>query len=514
MTPTQKFRASLATHVKASIGGILVVTRDEATALKDIRAAMPDEGRVIRWTCASGFRELHADGAETIVDSKKADAFDAIQHTRDALFVDAEHPIAVVLVQPLAFAEASPVLRRLIVETIERARRWGHVLVLLDDTDTIPRGVGDALTVIHHPLPDREATRDEIAETLTGAGLLPPDDATLEALKGLSLSKQLDAVGVAAVEAKQTGATSASAASMRRFKEAEIGRSHFLSIEEPAHGFMSLLGHEALKTWLRRRQAGFSDAARLAGLPAPRGMLLCGPPGTGKSRFAGAVAHEWGTPFLTFDVASAFGSLLGETEKNVRRVIEIAERVAPCVLLIDEVERGFGAGERDGGTAERVLGQLLTWSANKTALVFVIYTSNYPDRLPPALIRKGRVDGIFFLDLPSTEEREAVFRHYLAQGTIPHTVSDAEIRTLASDAKSWTPAEVEAAVGEARYIAFADGGRGVRFSDVAIELTRAVPVAVSMGAEVERMRAWAASYATPTTDPVVETATNKRKVRG
>jgi AAA+ superfamily predicted ATPase len=510
----QSFHAQVELRVRAGFGGLLVVTQDEPVALKKLRAAAKaadDKAVVMRWSTVSGVLRLVDDETHTKESLPRdlTDLLDALLKFRS----DAPHVFA--LVSAMDYVANDAYLRRAVVEVVDHFRREGHTLVLLEHGEALPVALRDTLTAVRHPLPDVEDTEREVAGTLADVGMTAAGN-VVEGLKGLSLSKQLDAIGLAVVEAARRGAKEIDATATRQFKEREIAKLDFLRVTTPARKFTELLGHDGLKDWLARRALGFSSAARSAGLAVPRGMVLCGPPGTGKSRFAEAVAAEWGTLYFEADMASLYSSLLGETEQNLARLIDVVERNAPCVLLVDEVERAVGTGgERDGGTAERVLGKLLTWSSTKTAPVFVIYTSNYPDRLPPALTRKGRVDGIFFLDLPTVEERAAVLAHYLGHGAVAHDVSSDEILSLARTMESWTPAEIEAAVAEARYLAFVDGGRAVRAADVAVEVARSVPVAVSQSAEVARMREWASRYASSTQRPEAAevSSSSRRKVR-
>jgi len=517
MTPTDNFIRDLRLRQAASFGGVLVVTSDEHTAIKHVHKAVAQSADLYRWTCASGLVSIDKEDPNKARKIEQNDIIDTLRGLQKTTLAHKEAQ-AIILIGAMPLIEHEAFIRRLLVETIEAARRGGHLIVLLETSDAVPPDLRDVVTVLRHPLPDRASTEPEIASTLADAGLDAPSEDAIEACKGLTLSRQLDAVGLAAVEASENGVRQIDASTVRRFKEREIARLPFLTVSEPTKAFADLLGHEGLKNFLRRRQRGFSDEARASGLPVPRGVVFCGPPGTGKSRFGEATAAEWRVPYLVANMASIYSSMLGETEQNVEKLIEISERMAPCVLLIDEVERAVGTGgERDGGTAERVLGRLLTWSATKTAPVFVVYTSNYPDRLPPALIRKGRVDQIFFLDLPNEGERAHVLSYYLQQGGIQHRVTAAEVVKIAMDSEGWTPAEIEAAVGEARYLAFADDERPVEARDLIEEMSRVVPVSRSMAQEVARMRAWATQYATPTTMPVhvkVETETGpRRKIR-
>ena len=196
-------------------------------------------------------------------------------------------------------------------------------------------------------------------------------------------------------------------------KQQIIRKSGLLEYYDSQEDISQVAGLDQLKTWLGKRGLAFGDRARKFGLPPPRGVLLLGMQGCGKSLCAKAVASMWRLPLLRFDVGRMFGSLVGSSEENVRRAIQTAESVAPAVLWIDEIDKAFagavGSAGSDGGTASRVFGTLLTWLSEKTSSVFVIATANDVSALPPELLRKGRLDEIFYLDLPNDAERREVF---------------------------------------------------------------------------------------------------------
>jgi SpoVK/Ycf46/Vps4 family AAA+-type ATPase len=198
---------------------------------------------------------------------------------------------------------------------------------------------------------------------------------------------------------------------------------------------------------------------------------------------------------LQLDMGSIFGGLLGQSEGQVTHAMEIAERMAPCVLLVDEVERAFGSGngDLDGGTTDRVIGKFLSWMAVKTAPVFLVFTSNSARKLPAQMIRSGRLDEKFFVDFPTTEESHGVFQYYLDKA--PHEVAAEDVAKLSVMAKSWSPAEIEAAVGGARFVAFADERRLMTFKDIEDEMSKTVPVSKSMSKQVDEMREWAEANA-------------------
>jgi SpoVK/Ycf46/Vps4 family AAA+-type ATPase len=246
-------------------------------------------------------------------------------------------------------------------------------------------------------------------------------------------------------------------------------------------------GLEELKKWLRLRERAFTREARDYGLPAPKGLALIGIPGTGKSLTAKMIGGLWRLPLLRLDVGSLFGSLVGESEERVRRALRTAETVAPCILWIDEMEKALAHGGSDSGTSTRVFGSILTWMQEKKAPCFVIATANDISKLPPELLRKGRFDEIFFLDLPTKKEREAIFAvHLQKRKRIP---ADYDVSRLASESEGYVGAEIEQAIIDAMYFGFNDQ-REFSTEDISNTLKRQVPMSVSARERIEELRLW------------------------
>lgn len=251
-------------------------------------------------------------------------------------------------------------------------------------------------------------------------------------------------------------------------------------------------GLDLLKTWLARRGAAFSEAARRFGLPEPKGLLLLGVQGCGKSLTAKAIAAQWRLPLLRLDMGRIFSGLVGSSEENLRRAIGVAESVAPVVLWIDEIEKGLAgiqsSGFSDGGVTARVAGTLLTWLQEKTAPVFVVATANRIEQLPPELLRKGRFDDIFFIDLPSLLERREIFEiHVRRRGRDPALH---DLDALARRAAGFSGAEIEQAIVSALYDAFAEG-KDLAPTHLERAVGEALPLSTTMREEIARVRDWA-----------------------
>jgi len=242
-----------------------------------------------------------------------------------------------------------------------------------------------------------------------------------------------------------------------------------------------------LKRWLRLRERAFTREAREYGLPAPKGIALIGIPGTGKSLTAKMIGGQWRLPLLRLDVGALFGSLVGESEERTRQALRLAETVAPAVVWIDEMEKALAHGGLDSGTSTRVFGSILTWMQEKTAPCFVVATANDISALPPELLRRGRFDEIFFLDLPTLGEREEIFAVHLRKRN--RLSQDFDVQRLAQASEGYVGAEIEQAVIDAMYIGFNEG-REFTSEDVLTALRRQVPLSVSQRETVQALRDW------------------------
>lgn len=281
-------------------------------------------------------------------------------------------------------------------------------------------------------------------------------------------------------------------------KEQIIKKGGLLEYYESVEEFSNVAGLENLKEWLKKRTLAFSERASEFGLPAPKGLLLLGVQGCGKSLCAKAMSSLWRLPLLRFDMGRMFGSLVGSSEDNVRRAIRTSEGVAPCILWVDEIDKAFagsqGSAQTDGGTTARVFGTFLTWLSEKTAPVFVIATANDISCLPPELLRKGRLDEIFFVDLPSPAERRDVLRIHLGKRGRDPAVFDLE--TLATQSDGFSGAEIEEAIIAGLFDSFSEG-MPLDTSVLLRSLKATVPLSKTMSEELNRLRTWAHGRARP-----------------
>ena len=372
-------------------------------------------------------------------------------------------------------------------------------IVLISPLMEIPPELDKEITVLTYPLPTRAelgALLDRIVDEVKQFHQVSIDldaggrDRLLSAALGLTLHEAENVF--AKIIVKDERLSGADVNEVFAEKQQIIRKSGLLEYYSASESFTDVGGMSILKDWLERRSISFSEEARLYGLPPPKGILLLGVQGCGKSLCAKAVASLWQLPLLRFDMGRMFGSLVGSSEENVRKAIAVAESVAPAILWVDEIDKAFagsqGSGASDGGTTARVFGTFLTWLSEKTAPVFVVATANDISQLPPELLRKGRLDEIFFIDLPSAEERAQILQIHIAKrGRKPESF---RIPELVAASKDFSGAELEQAVISALYDSFYLR-QELATEHILEALQQTVPLSKTMDEPLSRLRTWA-----------------------
>jgi ATP-dependent 26S proteasome regulatory subunit len=383
-------------------------------------------------------------------------------------------------------------------------------LVLLSPVLKLPVELEKEITVVDYQLPtiqDLDRLLEGIIQSVRGNQNIQVD------LSGLEREQILKAAsGLTSNEAENVFAKSL--VEKRGFdidvilseKEQIIRKSGILEYYPASEAFADVGGMDLLKGWMTQRTASFTDEAQKYGLPEPKGVLLLGVQGCGKSLTAKAIASLWKLPLLRLDVGRIFAGIVGSSEENMRKAIATAESVAPAILWIDELEKGFSgtqsSGVSDGGTTSRVFGTFLAWMQDKKAPVFVIATSNDVSALPPELMRKGRFDEIFFVDLPSAEERREIFAiHLKKRGRKP---ADFDLDVLARRSIGFSGAEIEQAVVSALFVSFGDAARELTLDDLVGVLRVQVPLSVTMREGIAQLREWAETRARPVSSQEAE----------
>jgi SpoVK/Ycf46/Vps4 family AAA+-type ATPase len=315
------------------------------------------------------------------------------------------------------------------------------------------------------------------------------------ALRGLSLLEAEKVLTRAVVEDNRLAADDI--AHVLDAKKQIIEREGVLEYYPAEHSLAEVADLAGLKDWLRKRRAILTDPDRAAefGLAFPRGILLLGVPGCGKSLCARAVATEWGLPLLRLDTGSLYNKFIGETENNFRRAMRTAERVAPCVLFIDELEKAFATGGADdGGVSMRVLGTFLSWLQDRREDVFVVATANDVSRLPPEFLRKGRFDETFFVDLPDADTRTDILRIHLRRRGQEPAAFRLDLVTTATH--GFSGAEVEQVIVSALYTAFSES-TNLTTEHMLREAAATKPLAVMMAETIAALREWARERTVP-----------------
>jgi len=271
-----------------------------------------------------------------------------------------------------------------------------------------------------------------------------------------------------------------------------IGQNKVLEFHDTTETISNIGGLDNLKNWLKLRSKAFSNEAKEYGLPLPKGLLMLGVQGTGKSLTAKAVASYWRLPLLKFDLGRVFGSLVGESESRIREALKIAETISPCILWVDEIDKAFAGlqgAQGDSGTSARVFGTLITWMQDKNKPVFIVATANDISKLPPELLRKGRFDEIFFVDIPNRREREEIFKIHIKKTM--RDIKQYDLALLVENSNKFTGAEIEQAVKDGMYIAFADDERDYVTNDILTALEDTVPISQMMKEHIDRLIEWA-----------------------
>ncbi|MEV5070378.1 AAA family ATPase [Microbacterium sp. LMI12-1-1.1] len=405
-----------------------------------------------------------------------------------------------------------PALVRTVRETALEFRHGdvSRTLVITAPVRVIPPELDEVTHLLDFPLPTAAEIR-ELLETMidnnaSGEGRIrvDADDAAREQLVhaalGLSMAEAENAFARAMVN---DGSLSALDVPIVLDEKRQVVRkSGVLEFVQADIDLDDVGGLNNLKRWLSRRDGSWLGDARAYGLPAPKGVLITGVPGCGKSLTAKATAASWGLPLLRLDIGRIFSGLVGSSEQNLRTAIATAEAVAPCVLWVDEIEKGFSntTGQGDSGTTARVFGTFLTWMQEKRHPVFVVATANNIDALPPEFLRKGRFDEIFFVDLPTSHEREVIWRLQLrARATdangLEAVAADADaVAALVAASENHSGAEIEQSVVSALYEGFSARGE-VTAAGVRQVVDTMIPLAVTQAEEVQRIRTWATERA-------------------
>ena len=432
-------RTKLTNYIRAGYPGIYLISHEESRVEAELKAiAETLKYRLYAWSTTEGLTDT-ADGS-TRAASDPLEALQAIEELP-------ENSLILMRDLHMFLQDNNPVLVRAIKDALAIGKTKGKVLVILGCRQVLPAELEREFVLLDFSLPDQD-TLGTVLDGICGSAKLKKPagderDQILDAASGLTTVEAENAFALSIVGVKAITAVNVAAE-----KAATVKRNGLLELVETREGLADIGGLDCLKDWLVKRKDAFSRKAHQYGLPSPKGLLIVGIPGTGKSLTAKATASVFGRPLLKLDAGKLYGSLVGQSEQNLRTVIQTAEAIAPCVLWVDEIEKGLSgsksSGSTDGGTSARVLGSLLGWLQEKSSPVFVVATANDVTQLPPELLRKGRLDEMFWVDLPNREERQAIWGIQISRyGRKPDHY---DIAALAQSSEGMTGSEIEQAV--------------------------------------------------------------------
>lgn len=498
---SQQFLKETDELIRARYGLLYVVTWEEERARELLaQVARKQQKTLFEWSVTDGLRRIAASRDMPPETSKRQ---------RDALAVlneilQADVAAIYILKDFHTYLNAPEIVRQ--VRDLHYALRATHkTVVILSPTLKIPPELDKALTIVDLPLPTYDELKALLQSTISSpissrrfrVNLNAGDcDALVKAAQGLTLSEAENAFAKAIIRDQVLDADDIQA--VIEEKKQVIRKSGLLEYYEVVENLDNVGGMDILKDWLKKRIRAFSEEARAYGLPAPRGLLLLGVQGCGKSLMAKSVAGAWRLPLLRMDMSRIFQGYIGSSEDNMRRALQMAESLAPVVLWVDEIEKALsgvdGSSVTDAGTTARVVGQFLTWMQEKQAPVFIVATANVIRGLPPELLRKGRFDEIFFADLPRGRERAEIFAIHLRK--LRRNPESLDLRALVRVAQGFSGAEIEQAIISALHDSFFDN-RELETKDILNALQQTVPLSRTMREQIEELRFWASDRARP-----------------
>ena len=476
-------KTKIANYIRSGHPGIAIASHEEARVEAELKTIAAELGRPLHaWSATRGLVDTRDGSGGSAVEPLEAlAALDALPEDALVLFADLH----------LFLQDGNPILLRALKDALVASKAAGRCLVLLGCRQPLPPELEREFVGVDFGLPDKAALGVVLDNLSRSAGLEPPSgdprERVLDSATGMTCAEAENAFALAVVETRAVDP-----AVVAREKAQTVKRNGVLEVVAVTETLDDIGGLDVLKNWLVKRRDAFGRRASDYGLPPPRGLLIVGVPGTGKSLAAKATASVFGRPLLKLDAGRLFGGLVGQSEANLRTAIQTAEAIAPCVLFIDELEKGFagsrGSGASDGGTASRVFGSFISWMQDKTAPVFVVATANDIAQLPPELLRKGRWDDLFFVDLPGDAERRKIWEIQIRKrGRDPASF---DLRELVEMSAGCTGAEIEQAFVDALYAAFANG-REPDTGHVCRAAAESVPLSKLMAEQIEALRKWA-----------------------
>lgn len=478
-----EMRGRIINHIRAGYPGLYLVSHEEQRVNLEMKAIAQElKYNLVLWSAVDG-----------LVDTGKKTSTDANDPLEALLAVKEMKEKTIILLRDfhLHLQEPNPILIRQFKDVLMEAKTKFKTLIILGCRLVLPPELERELTVIEISLPGKA----ELGVVLAGIC----ESAEIKSIEPELREKAIDAAsGLTTIEAENAFALSVAESRginpeiVAREKAQAVKKNGLLELVETKESLDSIGGLDVLKEWLLKRRNAFGQKAIQYGLPTPKGLLIIGIPGTGKSLTAKATAKVFGVPLLKLDAGRIFAGLVGQSESNLRSVIQTAEAISPCCLWIDELEKGFSgtksSNSTDGGTSSRVFGSFISWMSEKKSPVFVVATANDVSQLPPEMLRKGRFDELMFVDLPNQTEREAIWGIQIRKyGRKP---SDFDLVQLGRETEGLTGSEIESVFADSLFLAF-DQDREPSDLDVTSVLTEFVPLSKLMAEQIEGLRRWA-----------------------
>jgi len=484
-------KEELSVLIKAKYPLIYLVTHEEERAeeaIYKVAVQKTEHPRMYLWTVTHGIVEYGQPKQTTQHNTVSPEA--AIEWV-----VRQKEPAIYVFKDLHPFIDA-PGTTRWLRDAIASFKNTDKIIILMSPVQQVPIELEKEVVVLDFDLPALGELDEVLSESLKKGGKnkrlnAQTREKLLKAALGLTRDEAEKVYRKAQVKAGRL--TESEVDIVLSEKKQLIRRNGILDYIEEDETIDGVGGLDELKRWLKQRSDAFTERAREYGLPQPKGMLILGVPGCGKSLIAKTTSRLWGLPLLRLDMGRVYdGSMVGRSEANLRNAIKTAESISPAILFIDELDKAFaggaGSGDSDGGTSSRIFGSFLTWMQEHTSEIFIAATANRIDLLPPELLRRGRFDQIFFIDLPTRKEREEIFTIHLTKRD--NDLKKFNIPQLAQITKNWSGSEIEQVIISGMYEAFNENRKLIE-DDLFVIFGNSVPMATTMEEQIKKIRSWA-----------------------
>lgn len=518
---------------RAGYAALYLVSAEDMRSQKEIQSAAADLGRTLfTWTFGKGIQQ---DGKKEVIPDTELPPglMNALNGVVDPKAKDKKYfipPKSIVVLRLFDHFLDDPLVQSALLDIIPDYKMTQRMLIVLTPVSKLPVHLEKEFAFVETQLPGAQQIHDVLEGIIEGSQLkgdMVPSakrkDELVEAALGLTTSEAENALSLSLIRPRIEKSKELWDSRIVMEEKCQALKKNGLLEYVPVSptGLKDVGGLQELKSWMSKRKNAFTQKAKDFGLPAPKGIILVGPPGCGKSLTAKAASSELGMPLLRLDMGKMFGSLVGQSEQNMRTALQVAEAISPCILWVDEIEKGTAGsgGSNDSGVGARVLGTILTWMQEKKSPVFVFATANDVTGIPPELLRKGRFDEMFSVDLPSKAERREILQIHINKKNRGHLITSGKIELdyfAGEPSDGFTGAEIEAAINEAMYAAF-DAEKDLNKEDLIHAFDSTNPLSKTMKEKIDAIRKWCETRTrpanTPVNEPVTITAQTGRQVQ-